>query len=168
MALPTLSPVVADGSALAAVVSLPRLRGALVASLLLALGTGVLATAMGCACGRAGARGGWRRVATAAAFLPVVAPPIALRLGISGGGGLAPGTGGTLAGVMSRPDPGCRVVTLLYFVGALQGRTLRSRTKRAAGGDALANDVARDDPGAAVTAAGRLAARRPRVVGTAR
>ncbi|HNV77748.1 MAG TPA: hypothetical protein PKH96_23910, partial [Gemmatimonadaceae bacterium] len=44
---PTLSPVVADGSALAAVLSLPRLRGALLASLLLALGTGVLATAMG-------------------------------------------------------------------------------------------------------------------------
>ena len=119
---PTLSPVVADGSALAAVLSLPRLRGALVASLLLALGTGVLATAMGCAAGRAlvRARGGWRRVATAAAFLPVVAPSIALGVGIQVVA-LRLGLGATLGGVMlAHLIPAAGYVTL-YFVGALQG-----------------------------------------------
>ena len=71
------------------------------ASLLLALGTGVLATAMGCAAGRAlvRARGGWRRVATAAAFLPVVAPSIALGVGIQVVA-LRLGLGATLGGVM--------------------------------------------------------------------
>ncbi|MBK6306746.1 MAG: ABC transporter permease subunit [Gemmatimonadetes bacterium] len=165
---PTLSPVVADG-----VPSPPccRCRACVAPSWrawLLALGTGVLATAMGCA---AGARAGacTRRLATRGdgGGLPAGrGPPIALGVGIQV---VALRLGwGTLGGVMlAHLIPAAGYVTL-YFVGALQGRTLRSRTKRARWGDALANDVARDDPGAALTAARRLRARRPGVVGAAR
>lgn len=118
---PALWPAITDGGALADVVTLPRLRRALVASLALAVGTGVLSSAIGCTAGRAlvRARGGWRRVAMAAAFLPVVAPPIALGVGIQVVV-LRLGLGGTLAGVMlAHLIPAAGYVTL-YFVGALQ------------------------------------------------
>jgi putative spermidine/putrescine transport system permease protein len=118
---PTLWPSVVEGSALADVVLLPRLRDALVVSFALALGTGLLAAVIGCVAGRAivRARGGWRRMATAAAFLPVVAPPIALGVGIQVVA-LRLGLGGDTGGVLlAHLIPAAGYVTL-YFVGALQ------------------------------------------------
>lgn len=118
---PSLWPAAMGGGALAEVVMLPRLRDALIASVVLAAGTGVLATAIGCAAGRVlvRARGGWRHVATAAAFLPVVAPPIALGVGVQVVA-LRLGLGGELGGVLlAHLIPAAGYVTL-YFVGALQ------------------------------------------------
>lgn len=61
-----------------------RLARATLASIVLALGTGALATALAVPVGRAlaGLRGGWRAVGAGAAFLPVAAPPIALAVGL--------------------------------------------------------------------------------------
>jgi len=97
-----------------------RLREALVNSVLLAVVAGAIATVGGFAAGRALVRAsGWvRRAATMAAFLPVIAPPIALGVGVQVLT-LAAGVGGTWAGVLlSHLVPATGYATL-YFLGVL-------------------------------------------------
>jgi putative spermidine/putrescine transport system permease protein len=95
-----------------------RLGRAGVASLGLAAGTAVLATAVGAVAGRALARlRGWRlHLATGAAFLPVAAPPVALATGLQVlllKAGLAGHAGGVLVAHLT---PAAGYLTL-YFLG---------------------------------------------------
>ena len=66
------------------VLSSPELVHAMLASLGLAVATGVVGTILGFLAGRTlvGARTGVRRIATGVAFFPVIAPPIALGVGV--------------------------------------------------------------------------------------
>lgn len=103
---------------IAALLGDPRIGAAFATSLTLAVATGVLATLIGGAAGRAfhRARGTARRMAGMAAFLPVIAPPMAL-----GVGGqvltLRLGIAGTWAGVLlGHLVPAAGYVTL-YLVG---------------------------------------------------
>lgn len=98
----------------------PTMVQALGTSLLLAAMTGVLGTAFGFVAGRALVRAtaSVRRFATAAAFLPVVAPPIALGVGVQVLA-LRAGVGGGLTGVLlAHLVPAVGYLTL-YFLGVL-------------------------------------------------
>jgi len=103
----------------------PALWGALGRSLALAAATGVIGTAFGFVAGRAlvGAPRGVRQVATAAAFLPVVAPPIALGVGIQVLA-IRAGVGGSVTGVLlAHVVPAAGYLTL-YFLGVLSAYDL--------------------------------------------
>lgn len=117
---PSLAPDEIDGAALAALVSAPRLRGALWASVTLAVASGAGAVGLGFVAARALARTtGWvRRVGAMAAFLPVVAPPIALGVGLQVAA-LGAGVAGRWVGVfLAHLVPATGYVTL-YFLGVL-------------------------------------------------
>lgn len=117
---PALAPDGIDGAALAALVTAPRLRGALWASLTLALASGAGAGGLGFVAARMLARTtGWvRRVGAMAAFLPVVAPPIALGVGLQVAA-LGAGVAGRWVGVfLAHLVPATGYVTL-YFLGVL-------------------------------------------------
>lgn len=95
-----------------------RLLPALRSSLALALGTGVLATALAFPMGRAMARlEGWRRFAAAGcAFLPVAVPPLVLGVGLQFSF-LWAGLGGTHLGVLlAHLIPAAGYVSL-FFLG---------------------------------------------------
>lgn len=95
-----------------------RLLRAALDGVLLALGTGVLASLLALPVGRAMARlRGWRRhLAAGAAFLPVAAPPIALAVGLQFSF-LWMGLGGTLAGVLLAHLVPALGYTSLFFLG---------------------------------------------------
>ncbi len=98
----------------------PTLVQALGTSVLLAAMTGVLGTAFGFVAGRALVRAtaSVRRFAAVAAFLPVVAPPIALGVGVQVLA-LRAGVGGGLTGVLlAHLVPAAGYLTL-YFLGVL-------------------------------------------------
>lgn len=98
---PALWPARMDAGGWAAVGTDARLARALASSLLLGIGTAVLATMLALPAGRALARlrGPWRYVGASAAFLPVAAPPIAVGTGLQFTF-LALGLGGTTGGVL--------------------------------------------------------------------
>jgi putative spermidine/putrescine transport system permease protein len=95
-----------------------RLAGAAATSLALAGATAALAVALGLPLGRALARlTGWRRqLGAAAAFLPVVAPPIALAIGLQLTL-LTLGLGGTAGGVVLAHTVPALGYVALYFLG---------------------------------------------------
>ena len=95
-----------------------RLVRAGVASVALAVGTGMLASVLALPIGRALARlRGWRRhVGAAAAFLPVAAPPVALGVGLQYSF-LRLGLGGTHAGVLLAHLVPALGYTSLFFLG---------------------------------------------------
>ena len=98
----------------------PRIWSAGVTSLALALATGIVATAAGVVIGRGilRSRRGTRRVAAVAAFLPVIAPPVALGVGVQVLF-LRVGLGSTWLGVwLAHLVPAVGYVTL-YFLGSL-------------------------------------------------
>lgn len=119
--IPVQVPPVGDAASVAgAAGTAGRMRDALGTSVLLALVAGALATVLGFAAGRALSRAqGWvRRGATMAAFLPVIAPPIALGVGAQVLT-LAAGVGGTWTGVLlAHLVPATGYVTL-YLLGVL-------------------------------------------------
>lgn len=92
---------------------------AMLTSVLLALLTGVMATTIGFVAARSIARmsARWRRIVAAAAFLPVIAPPIALGVGVQLVS-LRIGLGGTTTGVLlSHVVPAAGYLTL-FLLGA--------------------------------------------------
>jgi putative spermidine/putrescine transport system permease protein len=95
----------------------PRLLSALLESMGLALGTGLLAAAGGLLLGRAlsGLRGWTRALGAGSAFLPVVAPPLALGVGLQYTF-LRLGLGGTLGGVLLAHLVPALGYTSLYFL----------------------------------------------------
>jgi len=98
----------------------PRIWNAGVTSLFLAVATGVVATAAGVVIGRGilRARRNTRRLAAVVAFLPVIAPPVALGVGVQVLF-LRVGLGSTWLGVwFAHLVPAVGYVTL-YFLGAL-------------------------------------------------
>lgn len=103
-----------------------RLGTALGASLLLAIGTGLVSVVLGWIVGRALAvRRGWRRhLGAAAAFLPVAAPPIALATGLQVTM-LALGLGGTFLGVLASHVIPATGYTTLFFLGVFTTFDLR-------------------------------------------
>ncbi|HYW33139.1 MAG TPA: ABC transporter permease subunit [Gemmatimonas sp.] len=109
----------ATGSTLGAFAT-PILWSALTRSVLLAVATAVVATLLGFVAGRGLVRAprGLRELATGAAFLPVVAPPIALGVGIQVLA-IRAGVGGSLVGVLiAHVIPAAGYLTL-YFLGVL-------------------------------------------------
>jgi putative spermidine/putrescine transport system permease protein len=95
-----------------------RLARALLVSVALGMGTGVLGTAVGMVVGRAlaGLRG-WRRYAGAgAAFLPVATPPVAVATGLHLSF-LSLGLGGTFAGVLLAHLVPAAGYCALFFLG---------------------------------------------------
>lgn len=117
---PALVPADAGLDAFANLLVSYRLRAALLMSLGLALATGAISMVLGFWAGRAlsGAVGAVRRVGAMAAFLPVVAPPIALGIGLQVAV-LAAGLGGDWQGVLlAHLVPATGYVTL-YFLGVL-------------------------------------------------
>jgi putative spermidine/putrescine transport system permease protein len=87
-------------------------------SLAVAIATAIIACVIAVPVGRAMARlGGWRRrVATGAAFLPVMAPPIALGLGLQYAF-VQLGLGGTIAGVILAHVVPAASFLAIYFTG---------------------------------------------------
>ncbi len=94
-----------------------RLMGALVVSVGLGLGTGILAAGSGLALGRAlsGLKGWARAVGAGSAFLPVAAPPVALGIGLQYTF-LRLGLGGTTQGVLLAHLIPAVGYTSLYFL----------------------------------------------------
>lgn len=98
----------------------PELHQALLVSLALAAATGCVGTVIGFVAGRAlsGAPGTLRRIATGMAFFPVIAPPIALGVGVQVVA-IRAGLSGSLPGVLlSHLIPAAAYLTL-FFVGVL-------------------------------------------------
>jgi len=94
-----------------------RLAEALVGSLFLALATGILSAAAGLPLGRAlsGLRGWARALGAGSAFLPVVAPPLALGVGLQFTF-LRLGLGGTFSGVLLSHMVPALGYTSVYFL----------------------------------------------------
>jgi putative spermidine/putrescine transport system permease protein len=95
-----------------------RLGADVIISVIIALGTAVLSCLLALPVGHAMARlEGWRkRVATAAAFLPVMAPPIALGLGLQYAF-VALGLAGTMLGVIIAHVVPATGFLAIYFAG---------------------------------------------------
>ncbi len=117
---PSLLPTDRDAASLFGALTGPTIVSAFVTSVLLAVITGCMATAFGFVAGRALVRASpsVRRLAAAAAFLPVVAPPIALGVGVQVLA-LRVNLGGGLTGVaLAHLVPAAGYLTL-YFLGVL-------------------------------------------------
>ncbi len=117
---PNLLPSQGAASSTLEAFSTPGLWSAFTRSLLLAAATAVLATVVGFVAGRGLVRApsGIRSVATGAAFLPVIAPPIALGVGIQVLA-IRAGVGGSDVGVLlAHVIPAAGYLTL-YFLGVL-------------------------------------------------
>lgn len=115
---PALLPAGIDGGAWRGNITGGRLLEAAVTSTLLGAACGVVATAVAVPAGRALARlrGPWLHVATAAAFLPIAAPPVAVATGLHVLL-LRTGLGGSFGGVLlAHLVPATGYLTL-YFLG---------------------------------------------------
>ena len=125
---PALLPAAWSGAAWRALLTGPsRLGSAVGTSVGLAIGTGLLAASLGLLIARTLARApsGWRQLGAAAAFLPVVTPPVALATGLQFAL-LRAGLGGTPLGVLAAhaiPATGYAAIYLLGVCLAQDART---------------------------------------------
>lgn len=114
-----------------------RLLQALQVSLVLAVGTGAVAAAVGLPLGRAlsGLRGWARAVGAGSAFLPVAAPPLALGVGLQYTF-LRLNLGGTLSGVMLAHLVPAAGYTALFFLGVFAAfdREIENEARRLGAG----------------------------------
>jgi len=117
---PTIFPRGGQGQAFALLFAEQRIWRALGASIVLAALTGLISTALAFSVGRTIARASSRirRVAAAAAFLPVIAPPIALGVGVQVVALQAHLAGGMPGVLLSHLIPATGYLTL-YFLGVL-------------------------------------------------